>query len=171
LIAETKPLDKSTPEQRRRRSKKAEIVRPPQGFQLPNPIRRLQRQAPLLALQAAGELSTRLKQLTGRDVIDLNRIIEAAQFLYQQRELARRGPNPVSSSLRRPTAAWFRKFRLPSATWQCQAAPYSRFTIRQRCALPLRFPKRTLQGSPRASRRRSSSPDCRRIANGLRQPM
>ena len=93
MIAETKALDKSTPAQRRRGSKKAEIVRPPQGFQLPKPIRRLQRQAPLLALQAAGELSTRLKQLTGRDVIDLNKIMEAVQFLYQQRELARRGPN------------------------------------------------------------------------------
>jgi 1-acyl-sn-glycerol-3-phosphate acyltransferase len=44
-------------------------------------------------LQAAGELATRLRELTGRDVIDMNRIMEVVQFLYQQRELARRGPN------------------------------------------------------------------------------
>jgi 1-acyl-sn-glycerol-3-phosphate acyltransferase len=87
LIAET------TREERRRGSKKAEVVAPKQGFRLPKPVRRLQRQAPMLALQAVGELSTRLRQLTGRDVIDLNRLMEVFQFVYQQRELARRGPN------------------------------------------------------------------------------
>ncbi len=87
MIAET------TPAERRRTSKKAEIVAPRQGFRLPKPIRRLQRQAPFLALQAAGELSTRLRTLTGREVIDMNRVMEVAQFIYQQRELARRGPN------------------------------------------------------------------------------
>src|SRR5207302_2338586 len=46
LIAET------TPRQRRRNSRKAAIVAPPpQGFRLPKPIRRLQRRAPLYALQ------------------------------------------------------------------------------------------------------------------------
>ena len=82
-----------TREQRRRTSKKAEIVAPRQGFRLPTPIRRLQRQAPTIALRALGELSTRLRDITGRDVIDLNRLMEVAQFVYQQRELARRGPN------------------------------------------------------------------------------
>lgn len=82
-----------TSEQRRRQSKKADIVRPEGGFRLPKPLRRLQRQAPLYALQAVGELSLRLRELTGRDVIDLNRIMEVVQFVYQQRELAARGPN------------------------------------------------------------------------------
>jgi len=80
-------------EERRRTSKKAEIVAPRQGFRLPRPIRRLQRQAPTIALRAVGELSTRLRDITGRNVIDLNRLMEVAQFVYQQRELARRGPN------------------------------------------------------------------------------
>ncbi len=69
-----------------------EILAPRQGFRLPKPIHRLQRQAPFLALQAAGELSSRLRALTGREVIDMNRIMEVIQFIYQQRELARRGP-------------------------------------------------------------------------------
>jgi 1-acyl-sn-glycerol-3-phosphate acyltransferase len=85
LIAET------TRQERRRISKKAEIVSPRQGFRMPKPVRRLQRRAPMLALQAVSELSTRLRDLTGRDVIDLNRIMEVVQFIYQQRELARRG--------------------------------------------------------------------------------
>ena len=87
MIAET------TRAQRRRQSKKVAIVAPSQGFRLPKPIRRLQRQAPMYALQAVSELSTRLRNLTGRDVIDLNRIMEVVQFVYRQRELARRGPN------------------------------------------------------------------------------
>jgi len=78
---------------RRRSSKKAEIVRPAGGFRLPKPVRRLQRQAPLYALQGLGELSLRLRQMTGREVIDLNRIMELVQFIYKQQELARRGPN------------------------------------------------------------------------------
>ncbi len=66
---------------------------PPQGFRLPKPIRRLQRQAPMYALQALSELSTRLRETTGREVLDMNRIMEGVQFIYQQRELARRGAN------------------------------------------------------------------------------
>jgi 1-acyl-sn-glycerol-3-phosphate acyltransferase len=89
LIAET------TRDERRRASKKAEIVAPPQRLRLPRPIRRLKRQAPMYALQAVGALSTRLRDLTGREVIDLNRVMEAVQFVYQQRELARRGPNYI----------------------------------------------------------------------------
>src|SRR5712692_2802978 len=51
----------------------------------------LQRQAPMYAMQGINELSTRLREMTGRDVIDMNRLMEIVQFLYQQRELARRG--------------------------------------------------------------------------------
>jgi 1-acyl-sn-glycerol-3-phosphate acyltransferase len=87
LIAE------STPRQRRRASRKVEIIQPQPGFRVPKPVRRLQRQAPLYALQAAGELSHALRRMTGHDVIDMRRIMEVVQFIYQQRELARRGPN------------------------------------------------------------------------------
>ena len=66
---------------------------PPQGFRLPKPIRRLQRQAPIYALQSLSGLSTRLREITGREVLDMNRIMEVVQFVYQQRELARRGAN------------------------------------------------------------------------------
>src|SRR5258708_26135471 len=45
----------------------------------------------MYALEGINELSTRLRQMTGRDVIDMNRLMEIVQFLYQQRELARRG--------------------------------------------------------------------------------
>lgn len=83
----------TTAEQRRRHSRKADIVRPEGGLRLPKPLRRLRRQAPIYALQAVGELSLRLRELTGRDVIDLNRIMEVVQFVYRQRELAARGPN------------------------------------------------------------------------------
>jgi len=84
----------TTPRQRRRNSRKAEIVAPPpQGFRLPKPMRRLQRQAPIYALQTLSGLSTRLRDITGREVLDMNRIMEVVQFVYQQRELARRGAN------------------------------------------------------------------------------
>src|SRR5207302_651982 len=87
LIAE------STSVERRRNSQKAKVVAPPTGFRLPKPIRRLQRQAPMYALQAVSARSVRLREVTGRDVIDLGRIMEVVQFIYQQRELARRGSN------------------------------------------------------------------------------
>jgi len=69
------------------------VAPPPQGFRLPKPIRRLQRQAPIYALQSLSGLSTRLREITGREVLDMNRIMEVVQFVYQQRELARRGAN------------------------------------------------------------------------------
>ncbi|HKV86522.1 MAG TPA: lysophospholipid acyltransferase family protein [Candidatus Dormibacteraeota bacterium] len=82
-----------TAKQRRRSSKKAEVVTPSGGgLGLPRSVRKLQRRAPLLAVQGLGELSVRLKQLTGREVIDLNRVMELVRFAYGQRELARRGP-------------------------------------------------------------------------------
>ncbi|HXM73231.1 MAG TPA: lysophospholipid acyltransferase family protein [Candidatus Dormibacteraeota bacterium] len=84
-------IQDATPKQRKKNSKPAEIIQPRVGLRLPKPVRRLQRQAPLLALQGVTELSSRLKQVTGRDVIDLNRVMNFVQFLYKQRELARRG--------------------------------------------------------------------------------
>jgi len=83
----------STPRDRRRKSQKAEIVAARQVFRLPKPIRRLQRQAPLYAIQGLSGLATRLREVTGREVLDMNRIMAVVQFIYQQRELARRGAN------------------------------------------------------------------------------
>jgi len=88
-------IQEKTPRQRRRASKPAAIVRLKSGLRLPKQVRRLQRQAPVYALQGLAELSARLQQLTGRNVIDLNRIMGVIQFIHQQRELARRGPNYV----------------------------------------------------------------------------
>lgn len=84
-------IRETTPRERKRRSKKAEIVQPRPGLRLPRQVRRLQRNAPMYALQGVNELSTRLRQITGRDIIDLNRVMGFAQFLYQQQELAQRG--------------------------------------------------------------------------------
>jgi 1-acyl-sn-glycerol-3-phosphate acyltransferase len=76
----------------RRRSRKAQIVAPPPSrFRLPKAVRRLQRNAPAYAMQGLVELSTRLRESTGREIIDLNRVMEVAQFVYQQQELSRRG--------------------------------------------------------------------------------
>jgi 1-acyl-sn-glycerol-3-phosphate acyltransferase len=86
-------LIETSPRERRKNSQRAEITAPRQGFRLPKPVRRLQRQAPMYALQAVGTLATRLRELTGREVIDLNKVMAVVQFIYQQRELARRGPN------------------------------------------------------------------------------
>jgi hypothetical protein len=75
----------------RRRSRKAKVVTPPgPRLRVPKPIRRLQRQAPMYAIQGISSLSTRLREATGREVIDMARVMEVIQFLYQQRELARR---------------------------------------------------------------------------------
>jgi 1-acyl-sn-glycerol-3-phosphate acyltransferase len=45
----------------------------------------------MYAIQGISSLSTRLREATGREVIDMARVMEVIQFLYQQRELARRG--------------------------------------------------------------------------------
>ena len=82
---------KQTPKQRRKASKPAEIVKPKPGLELMKSVKRLQRNAPLLAFQGLSELSVRLREMTGRDVIDLNRVMGVARFVYQQQELARRG--------------------------------------------------------------------------------
>jgi 1-acyl-sn-glycerol-3-phosphate acyltransferase len=79
----------------RRRSRKAKVVSaaPSRRLRVPKPIRRLQRQAPMYALRGVSGLSTRLREATGREVIDMARVMEVIQFLYNQRELARRGPD------------------------------------------------------------------------------
>src|SRR4029077_17439640 len=78
-----------------RRSRKAKVVAPsrPSLLRVPKPLRRLQRRAPIHAIQGISGLSTRLREMTGREVIDMNRVMEVVQFLYRQGELARRGPN------------------------------------------------------------------------------
>jgi 1-acyl-sn-glycerol-3-phosphate acyltransferase len=88
-------IQAKTPKQRRKNSKPAEIVTPQARPRLASAVKRIQRQAPMVAFQGLNELSVRLRQLTGRDVIDLNRVMEFAQFMYKQQELARRGPNYV----------------------------------------------------------------------------
>ena len=77
----------------KRRSRKAEVIspKPAPRFDVTRRIRRLQRQAPMYAFQGLNELSTRLRDATGREVIDMARVMELAQFAYRQRELARRG--------------------------------------------------------------------------------
>lgn len=77
--------------QLRRRSRKAEIVAPAPAFRLPKAVRRLQRKAPAYAMQGLVELSARLREATGHEIIDLNRVMGFVQFAYQQRELAQRG--------------------------------------------------------------------------------
>lgn len=86
-------IQAKTSKQRRKESKPAEIVQPGPGPRLAKSVKRLQRQAPLLAFQGLGELSARLRQVTGRDVIDMNRMMEFAQFMYKQQQLIRRGAN------------------------------------------------------------------------------
>ena len=76
----------------RRRSRKAAIVKPASnGVRMPKAVRRLQRNAPAYAMQGLVQLSTRLREATGHEIIDLNRVMGLIQFAYQQRELARRG--------------------------------------------------------------------------------
>ena len=58
--------------------------------ELPAAIRRLRRQAPMLALEAVGKLAATLRQATGRDVIDIAAMMAIVQFLYQQAEIAQR---------------------------------------------------------------------------------
>jgi 1-acyl-sn-glycerol-3-phosphate acyltransferase len=86
-------IQAKTPKQRRKESKPAEIVQPKPGPRLAKSVKRLRRQAPLLAYQGLNELSARLRRLTGREVIDMNRVMELAQFMYRQQELVRRGAN------------------------------------------------------------------------------
>jgi 1-acyl-sn-glycerol-3-phosphate acyltransferase len=81
----------------RRRSRTAKVVAPPPAprLRVPKQIRRLQRQAPMYAIQGISTLSAQLREMTGHEVIDMNRVMGMIQFIYQQRELAQRGPNYV----------------------------------------------------------------------------
>ena len=73
----------------RRRSRKAEIVKPTsRGVRLPKAVRRLQRNAPTYAMQGLVELSTRLREMTGREVIDLNRVMELSDVATFHRATA-----------------------------------------------------------------------------------
>jgi 1-acyl-sn-glycerol-3-phosphate acyltransferase len=79
----------------RKRSRKAKVIAPPPAprLRVPRPIRRLQRRAPMYAIQGMSALSTRLREITGREIIDMNAVMEVVQFVYQQRALAKRGPD------------------------------------------------------------------------------
>ncbi len=57
---------------------------------LPEPIVRIRGELPTLALELLGEISLRLRDLTGRDVVDLATMLAILQFFYRQAELAGR---------------------------------------------------------------------------------
>ena len=90
---QTAPVYTDSPRQRRRRSTDATVVSPGPRLRVPRAVRRLQRNAPMYAIQGLSELSTRLRDVTGREVIDMARVMELAQFVYLQQQLAKRGPN------------------------------------------------------------------------------
>ncbi len=58
---------------------------------VPQIVRRARQTAPGLAVKGLVELAAGLKRLTGRDVVDLGRMLEIALFIQRQRELASRG--------------------------------------------------------------------------------
>jgi 1-acyl-sn-glycerol-3-phosphate acyltransferase len=76
--------------ERRRSSARVKVVGDG-AFGLPRRARRLQRNAPMYALQGLSALSTRLREVTGRDVIDMDQVMRLVQFAYRQQMLARRG--------------------------------------------------------------------------------
>ncbi|TMC94051.1 MAG: acyltransferase family protein [Chloroflexi bacterium] len=85
-------LYSGTPRQRRKTSRNAKVVNePPPLLRLPRTIQRLRRQAPMLAILGLSELSGRLRDLTGHEVIDMARVMELMQFVHRQQQLARRG--------------------------------------------------------------------------------
>ena len=81
--------------------------------ELPAAIRRLRRQAPMLALEAVGKLAATLRQATGREVIDIAAMMAIVQFLYQQAEATKRedladefGFDPVYTESFLPVFRW-----------------------------------------------------------------
>lgn len=58
---------------------------------VPDPIARIRAELPAHVLQGLGALSIRLRDLTGRDVIDLATMLAIYQFFSRQSELASRG--------------------------------------------------------------------------------
>ncbi len=83
-------------------------------IELPAAVRRLRRKAPFLALEGVTRLAAALRNLTGRDIIDLNSMLAVVQFLYQQGEIARRddvevdefGFDPVYTEAFLPVFRW-----------------------------------------------------------------
>ncbi|GAC1618456.1 MAG: lysophospholipid acyltransferase family protein [Candidatus Dormibacteraceae bacterium] len=63
--------------------------------ELPDSVRRLQREAPARVIQAVVQLSATLRELTGREVIDIAAMMAVVQFLYRQAELAGRSDSEV----------------------------------------------------------------------------
>ncbi len=95
MSRDTAAIYTAAPRQRRRNSRDAKVVAPAPRVRMPPAVRRLQRNAPMYAIQGLSELSARLRDLTGREVIDMNRVMELVQFAYQQQQLAKRGANYV----------------------------------------------------------------------------
>ena len=81
-------------QERRRHSQEAKVVTP-SPFDLRRRVRRLQRKAPAYALTGLSNLSTRLREATGREVIDMGRVMGLMQFVYRQQQLAKRGADYV----------------------------------------------------------------------------
>lgn len=92
MSRDTATIYDAPPGERRRRSQSAKVVGE-RGLRVPRRIRRLQRQAPMYAIQGLSALSTRLREATGREVIDMDRVMSLVQFAYRQGMLARRGPH------------------------------------------------------------------------------
>jgi 1-acyl-sn-glycerol-3-phosphate acyltransferase len=63
---------------------------PHREVELPDAVKRLQRQAPTFALEQVGRISLALRQVAGREVIDLEAMMAVVQFLSNQADLARR---------------------------------------------------------------------------------
>src|SRR5438093_9503812 len=93
MTRDTAAVYTDPPPVRRRHSRDAKVVAPAPALRVPRAVRRLRRNAPMYAVQGLSALSTRLRELTGREVIDVGKVMEVVQFIYQQRELARRGPH------------------------------------------------------------------------------
>src|SRR6184192_3582785 len=95
MTRDTAAVYTDPPPVRRRHSRDAKVVAPAPALRVPRAVRRLRRNAPMYAIQGLSELSTRLRELTGREIIDMNRVMELVQFEYQQQQLAKRGANYV----------------------------------------------------------------------------
>lgn len=80
-----------TPRERRRSSRDAKVVKATSPFDIGRRVRRLQRRAPMYALTGISNLSTRLRELTGHEVIDMDSVMAVMQFIYRQQQLAKRG--------------------------------------------------------------------------------
>jgi 1-acyl-sn-glycerol-3-phosphate acyltransferase len=57
--------------------------------ELPAAVKRLRRDAPMLAMEGLGRLATTIRELTGREVIDIAAMMAVVQFLSQHAEAIR----------------------------------------------------------------------------------